>query len=123
MVLKGKVKRAEVILKRVSEVNGKEMPKDDLMEPEDQTRIGDVRDLFSSKLMARKTLLSWYIWLVYYAEKIDLDNFSCCGCCVIVYCYFGAIADDVSTTYMLVSQFLCRRIVKDDFFVFVGFLF
>ncbi|XP_027039560.1 solute carrier family 22 member 8-like [Pocillopora damicornis] len=62
LVLKGKVKRAEVILKRVSEVNGKEMPKEDLMEPEDQTRIGDVRDLFSSKLMARKTLLSWYIW-------------------------------------------------------------
>lgn len=62
MLLKGKAKRAEVILKRVSEVNGKEMPKEDLMEPEDQTRIGDVRDLFSSKLMARKTLLSWYIW-------------------------------------------------------------
>ena len=47
-----------------------------------------------------------------------MDNFSCCGCCVIV----GA-ADDVSSNYMLVSQFLCIRIVKGDFsFVFVGLL-
>lgn len=78
LLLKGKAKRAEVILKRVSEVNGKEMPKDDLMEPEDQTRIGDVRDLFSSKLMARKTLLSWYIWfvcgMVYYGVYLSTPN-------------------------------------------------
>ena len=53
-----------------------------------------------------------------------MDNFSCCGCCVIVDCYFGAIADDVSSNYMLVSHFLFRRIVKGDFFLsLLGFWF
>lgn len=78
MLLKGKIKRAEVILKRIAEVNRKEMPKEDLAKPDDQIRIGDLRDLFSSKLMARKTLLSWYIWfvcgMVYYGVYLSTPN-------------------------------------------------
>ena len=54
--------QAEVVLKRIAEVNRKEMPKEELAEPDNQIRMGDLRDLFSSKKMAHKTLLSWYIW-------------------------------------------------------------
>ena len=56
LVLKGKLKEAEVILNRIAEVNGKEMPEEKLQyEPEKQVRMGDLRDLFSSKQMAHKS--------------------------------------------------------------------
>ena len=65
LVLKGKLKDAEVVLNRIAEVNGKEMPEDKVQsEPEKQIRMGDLRDLFSSKKMAHKSLLSWYLWYV-----------------------------------------------------------
>ena len=65
LVLKGKLKEAEEVLNRIAEVNGKEMPEDKLQhEPEKQVRMGDLRDLFSSKKMAHKSLLSWYLWYV-----------------------------------------------------------
>lgn len=64
-MLKGKLKEAEVVLNRIAEVNGKEMPEDKLQsETEKQIRMGDLRDLFSSKKMAHKSLLSWYLWYV-----------------------------------------------------------
>lgn len=54
---------AEVIFKRIAQVNGKEMPKEPIqLEPEEKIRMGDLRDLFSSKKMAHKALLSWYLW-------------------------------------------------------------
>lgn len=69
--MKGKLQEAEVVLKRIAEVNGKEMPEEKLhYEPEKQVRMGDLRDLFSSKKMAHKSLLSWYLWYVH----IDLDS-------------------------------------------------
>ena len=65
LVLKGKLNEAEEVLNRIAEVNGKEMPEDKLQhEPEKQVRMGDLRDLFSSKKMAHKSLLSWYLWYV-----------------------------------------------------------
>lgn len=64
-MLKGKLKEAEVVLDRIAEVNRKEMPEEKLQyEPEKQVRMGDLRDLFSSKQMAHKSLLSWYLWYV-----------------------------------------------------------
>lgn len=78
LVLKGKLMQAEVVLKRIAEVNRKEMPKEDLAEPDNQIRMGDLRDLFSSKKMAHKTLLSWYIWfvcgMVYYGVYLSTPN-------------------------------------------------
>ena len=66
LVLKGKVKEAEVVLNRIAEVNGKEMPEEKLQsEPEKQIRMGDLRDLFSTKKMAHRSLLSWYLWYVF----------------------------------------------------------
>jgi len=66
LVLKGKLKEAEVVLNRIAEVNGKEMPEDKLQsEPAKQIRMGDLRDLFSSQKMAHKSLLSWYLWCVF----------------------------------------------------------
>jgi len=66
LVLKGKLEEAEAVLKRIAEVNGKEMPKQPIhCEPEEnKVRMGDLRDLFSSWKMAHKTLLSWYAWFV-----------------------------------------------------------
>ena len=47
------------------------MPEEKLhYEPVKQVRMGDLRDLFSSKKMAHKSLLSWYLWYV----LIDLEN-------------------------------------------------
>jgi len=46
------------------------MPEEKLQyEPEKQVRMGDLRDLFSSKKMAHKSLLSWYLWYV----RINLE--------------------------------------------------
>ncbi|KAJ7383539.1 hypothetical protein OS493_027202 [Desmophyllum pertusum] len=77
LVLKGKLMEADVVLKRIAEVNGKEMPNDQLCQPEKQ-RMGDLRDLFTSKKMAHKTLLSWYIWfvcgMVYYGVYLSTPN-------------------------------------------------
>ena len=63
-MLKGKLEEAEVIFKRIADVNGKEMPKEPIhQEPEEnKVRMGDLRDLFSSKKMTHKALMSWYIW-------------------------------------------------------------
>ena len=55
------MEEAEVIFKRIAEVNGKDMPKEPIQQ-EPEVRMGDLRDLFSSKKMAHKALLSWYIW-------------------------------------------------------------
>lgn len=79
LILKGKLKEAEVILNRIAEVNGKEMPEEKLKyEPEKQVRMGDLRDLFSSKQMAHKSLLSWYLWfvsgMVYYGVYLSTPN-------------------------------------------------
>lgn len=52
------------VLRKVSKVNGKEMPDAALKSPNDEKteRLGDFRDLFSSAKMAHKTLLSWLMW-------------------------------------------------------------
>lgn len=63
-MLKGKLEEAEVIFKRIAEVNGKEMPKEPIHQEPD-VRMGDLRDLFSSKKMAHKALLSSYVWWVH----------------------------------------------------------
>ena len=52
------------VLRKVAKVNGKEMPDAALKLPNDEKkeRLGDFRDLFSSRKMTHKTLLSWLMW-------------------------------------------------------------
>ena len=59
--MKGKVKEAEAVLHKVAKFNKKPIPKESLQEYEKQ-RLGDLRDLFASRTLAQKTLVSWYCW-------------------------------------------------------------
>ncbi|XP_068716130.1 organic cation transporter protein-like isoform X2 [Montipora capricornis] len=63
-----KTEEAEKVLKKVAKVNKKEMPDEGLGLPEDQ-RCGQRReagfmDLFGTRSMTKKTLISWISWFV-----------------------------------------------------------
>lgn len=61
----GRIAQAEKLLKRVAKVNKKEMPDEGLALPEDQKstqREAGFRDLFGSRAMAKKTVISWISW-------------------------------------------------------------
>jgi len=58
---KGRESEARTILSNVARLNGKEMPEEALELPKEE-KLGDLRDLFSSRKMAHKTLGSWLMW-------------------------------------------------------------
>ena len=63
LMVKGKIEQAKDIFRRMASVNQKTMPKDlELTLPDDDQRLGDVRDLFSTRKMVQKAILSWYTW-------------------------------------------------------------
>ncbi|CAH3161433.1 unnamed protein product [Porites lobata] len=62
-LVKGKTKQAENILHKVAKFNKKPIPHEKLQDCEKQ-RLGDLRDLFKSKSIAHKTLVSWFCWFV-----------------------------------------------------------
>ena len=64
LLKKGREDQARVILCKVAEVNGKEMPTEslELSQEEQNERLGDFRDLFVSRKMIHKTLCSWLMW-------------------------------------------------------------
>ncbi|KAJ7383015.1 hypothetical protein OS493_031185 [Desmophyllum pertusum] len=77
----GKPKEAIEELKKAAAFNRKEMPAGEL-EQKDATsaqRQGDFRDLFSSIAMTKRTLISWFTWmvisLVYYAVSFSAGTF------------------------------------------------
>lgn len=55
---------ARDILSKVARVNGKSMPGEALLLPNDENieRLGDFRDLFMSAGMVHRTLASWLMW-------------------------------------------------------------
>lgn len=61
LLVKGKTKEAEKILRKIATVNKKEYPVVDLVCFEEQSR-GDIRDLFRSWKTTHKTLVSWFSW-------------------------------------------------------------
>ena len=61
LLKKNRVSEAKKVLSKVARINGKEMPKEELELPKEE-RLGDFRDLFSSRLLVQKTLGSWFIW-------------------------------------------------------------
>ena len=61
LLKKGRQSEARTILAKVARLNKKEMPEVELKVPKEET-LGDLRDLFSSRKMAHRTLVSWLIW-------------------------------------------------------------
>ncbi|KAL9983938.1 hypothetical protein ACROYT_G006187 [Oculina patagonica] len=74
-------KQAMEELKKVAEFNRKGMPAGELEEKDAAStqRQGDFRDLFSSVKMTKRTLISWFAWmvisLVYYAVSFSSGTF------------------------------------------------
>ena len=59
------VEEAEKVLRRVARVNKKPMPDERLGQPENQkkqSREAGFKDLFGSRSMAKKTVISWISW-------------------------------------------------------------
>lgn len=70
LMVKGKNAEALNVFRKMAKVNKTVMPDEDLIPPDDDQRLGDVCDLFATRKMVQKTVLSWYCWfvnaLVYY---------------------------------------------------------
>ena len=52
------------VFKRMARVNKTIMPQEDLKLPNDDQKLGDARELFATRKMTQKTLMSWYSWWV-----------------------------------------------------------
>lgn len=74
-LVKGKTKQAENILHKVAKFNKKPIPHEKLQDCEKQ-RLGDLRDLFKSKSIAHKTLVSWFCWWVI-KFSIYFNSYTC----------------------------------------------
>ena len=65
LLLKGKVTETEEILRGIAATNKKEYPEEPLLDLHAEGKVqalGDVRDLFRTKKMLHRTLVSWYAW-------------------------------------------------------------
>lgn len=62
LMIRGKIEEAKEIFRKMAKVNKRTMPDGELQVPDDDDRLGDVRDLFATRKMVQKTLLSWYCW-------------------------------------------------------------
>ncbi|KAK3740890.1 hypothetical protein QZH41_013408 [Actinostola sp. cb2023] len=77
LILKGKIKEADQVLRHIADVNKKEYPTEPLHDPtqDGEQKLGDIRDLFRTKKMIHRTLVSWYSWfvngLVYYGVSFS----------------------------------------------------
>lgn len=63
--MKGKVTQTEEILRGIAATNKKEYPEEPLLNLHAEGKVevlGDVRDLFRTKKMLHRTLVSWYAW-------------------------------------------------------------
>lgn len=78
LMIKGKTEEAKEIFRKIAKVNKMPMSDMDLKPPEDDQRLGDVRELFATRKMVQKTLLSWYCWfvnaLVYYGVFLSAPS-------------------------------------------------
>jgi hypothetical protein len=69
LLVKGKIDEAKKTLQTAARVNKKVISDNDMIlfgdwndEDETKERLGDIRDLFASRAMAHRTLLSWFCW-------------------------------------------------------------
>lgn len=73
LLVKGKMEEAEKLYRKIARINRKQLPMEGLeidTGTDKETRLGDVRDLFKTRSLAKTTLISWFCWfvnaLVYY---------------------------------------------------------
>ncbi|XP_020616372.1 organic cation transporter protein-like isoform X1 [Orbicella faveolata] len=67
LLLKGRVTETEDVLRDIAAANKKEYPDELLYNPSADGKVqkmGDVRDLFRTKKMLHRTVVSWYAWFV-----------------------------------------------------------
>ena len=68
LLVQGRVDQCEKILRDVARVNKKQYPDEPLKDPNsgrrEEIRLGDFRDLFSSRRFVYRTLIIWFIWWV-----------------------------------------------------------
>nr|XP_058941384.1 organic cation transporter protein-like [Pocillopora verrucosa] len=65
LIVKGKTEKAVDLCKSIAHVNGKQISKEEIkFEVKHEERMGDIRDLFGSRDMAMKTLITGYCWFV-----------------------------------------------------------
>ncbi|RMX48945.1 hypothetical protein pdam_00008289 [Pocillopora damicornis] len=74
LIVKGKTKEATNLCSRIARVNGKNISMEEIkLEEIREERMGDIRDLFVSRKMAIKTVITWYCWfanaMVYYVSQ------------------------------------------------------
>ena len=65
MLLKGKVTETEEVLRDIAATNKKKYPDEPLYNPSADGKVqkmGDFRNLFRTKKMLHRTLVSWYAW-------------------------------------------------------------
>ena len=65
LLLKGRVTETEQILRQIATTNKKEYPEEPLLDLNAEGKVqalGDFRDLFRTKTMLHRTLVSWYAW-------------------------------------------------------------
>ena len=65
LLLKGRVTETEEVLRDIAATNKKDYPDEPLYNPSADGKVqkmGDVRDLFRTKKMLHRTLVSWYAW-------------------------------------------------------------
>ena len=64
LLVKGKMKEAEKLYRKIARVNGKELPEEELEIDTviDAKRLGDFRDLFKTKVLTKTTLISCFCW-------------------------------------------------------------
>ena len=65
LLLKGKVTETEEMLRGIAATNKKEYPEESLLDLRAEGKVqalGDMRDLFRTKKMLHRTLVSWYAW-------------------------------------------------------------
>ena len=60
-LVNGRTEAAEEVLQQVAKFNKKPIPQESLQNYEKQ-RLGDLRDLFKSRSMTHRTLVSWFCW-------------------------------------------------------------
>jgi len=65
LLVKGKMEEAEELYRKISRINGQELPEKSLEIDSievTQTRLGNFRDLFKTRTLAKTTLISWLCW-------------------------------------------------------------
>ncbi|XP_015765264.1 PREDICTED: solute carrier family 22 member 15-like isoform X1 [Acropora digitifera] len=81
LLVKGKMEEAEKLYRKIARINGKELPETSLEIDSievTQTRLGNFRDLFKTRTLAKTTLISWLCWfvnaLVYYGVFLSAPS-------------------------------------------------